>query len=136
MDNKSIILAVILFAILIEGTVEYIKLSFQKKMCAEIIGAFVFAMLISIGYKLDFFEAWLGLEPIIPYLGNVLTADRVGSAGLLREAVASVDVDVLVAGVHIEHCGEGEPLALSDGRSTTADQNVVGGVCKMDQIVG
>ena len=74
MDNKSIILAVILFAILIEGTVEYIKLSFQKKMCAEIIGAFVFAMLISIGYKLDFFEAWLGLEPIIPYLGNVLTA--------------------------------------------------------------
>lgn len=74
MDNKSIILAIILFAILIEGTVEYIKLSFQKQMCAEIIGAFVFALLISIGYKLDFFEAWIGLEPIIPYLGNVLTA--------------------------------------------------------------
>lgn len=74
MENKSIILAIILFAILIEGTVEYIKLSFQKQMCAEIIGAFVFALLISIGYKLDFFEAWLGLEPIIPFLGNVLTA--------------------------------------------------------------
>ena len=69
-----IILAIILFAILIEGTVEYIKLSLQKQMCAEIIGAFVFALLISIGYKLDFFEAWLGLEPIIPFLGNVLTA--------------------------------------------------------------
>ena len=74
MDNKSIILAVILFAILIEGTVEYIKLSFQKKMCAEIIGAFLFALVITIAYKLDFFYAWLGLEPIIPYLGNVLTA--------------------------------------------------------------
>jgi hypothetical protein len=74
MDNKSMILAVILFAILIEGTVEYIKLSIQKKMCAEIIGAFLFALVISIAYKLDFFYAWLGLEPIIPYLGNVLTA--------------------------------------------------------------
>ena len=74
MENKSIILAIILFAILIEGTVEYIKLSLQKQMCAEIIGAFVFALLISIGYKLDFFEAWLGLEPLIPFLGNVLTA--------------------------------------------------------------
>jgi hypothetical protein len=74
MDNKSMILAVILFAILIEGTVEYIKLSIQKKMCAEIIGAFLFALVISIAYKLDFFKAWLGLEPIIPYLGNVLTA--------------------------------------------------------------
>lgn len=74
MDNKSMILAVILFAILIEGTVEYIKLSIQNKMCAEIIGAFLFALVISIAYKLDFFYAWLGLEPIIPYLGNVLTA--------------------------------------------------------------
>ena len=74
MDNKSMILAVILFAILIEGTVEYIKLSIQKKMCAEIIGAFLFALVITIAYKLDFFYAWLGLEPIIPYLGNVLTA--------------------------------------------------------------
>ena len=74
MDTKGIILAVILFAILIEGTVEYIKLSLQKQMCKEIIGAFVFALLIAIGYKLDFFEAYLGLEPIIPYLGNVLTA--------------------------------------------------------------
>lgn len=74
MDNKSIILAIILFAILVEGTVEYIKLSLQKQMCAEIIGAFIFSLIITIGYKLDFFEAWLGLEPIIPYLGNVLTA--------------------------------------------------------------
>lgn len=74
MDAKGIILAVILFSILIEGTVEYIKLSFQKQMCKEIVGAFVFALLIAIGYKLDFFEAYLGLEPIIPYLGNVLTA--------------------------------------------------------------
>jgi len=74
MDNKSIILAIILFAILVEGTVEYIKLSLQKQICAEIIGAFIFSLIITIGYKLDFFEAWLGLEPIIPYLGNVLTA--------------------------------------------------------------
>lgn len=74
MENKSIILAVILFAILIEGTVEYIKLSIQKQMCGEIIGAFIAGLLLSIGYKLDFFEAWLGLEPIVPYLGNVLTA--------------------------------------------------------------
>lgn len=74
MENKSIILAVILFAILIEGTVEYIKLSFQKKMCAEIIGAFIFAVIIAVAYKLDFFKAWLGLDPIVPYLGNVLTA--------------------------------------------------------------
>ena len=55
MDNKSMILAVILFAILIEGTVEYIKLSIQKKMCAEIIGAFLFALVIAIAYKLDLF---------------------------------------------------------------------------------
>ena len=74
MENKSMILAIILFAILVEGTVEYIKLSFQKQMCAEIIGAFIFSLIITIGYKLDFFEAWLGLAPIIPYLGNVLTA--------------------------------------------------------------
>lgn len=68
------ILTIVLFAILIEGTVEYVKLAFQKKMCGEIIGAFVFALIIAIAYKLDFIEAYMGLEPIIPYLGNVLTA--------------------------------------------------------------
>lgn len=74
METKTIIMAILLFSILIEGTVEYIKLAFQKQMCGEIVGAFVFALLIAIGYKLDFFEAYIGLEPIIPYLGNVLTA--------------------------------------------------------------
>lgn len=68
------ILAVIMFAILIEGTVEYVKLAIQKKMCGEIIGAFAFAVVIAIAYKLDFIEAYMGIEPIIPYLGNVLTA--------------------------------------------------------------
>ena len=74
MENKTVLLAILLFSILIEGTVEYIKLSFQKKMCGEIVGAFVFALIISIAYKLDFFHAWLNLDPIVPYLGNVLTA--------------------------------------------------------------
>ena len=68
------ILAIIMFAIMVEGTVEYVKLSFQKKMCGEIIGAFVFALIISVAYKLDFIEAYMGLESIVPYLGNVLTA--------------------------------------------------------------
>ena len=68
------ILSVIMFAILIEGTVEYVKLAIQKKMCGEIIGAFAFAVVIAIAYKLDFIEAYMGIEPIIPYLGNVLTA--------------------------------------------------------------
>lgn len=74
MENKTILTAILLFAVLIEGTVEYIKLSIQKQMCGEIIGAFIAGLLLSIGYKLDFFEAYLGLTPIIPYLGNVLTA--------------------------------------------------------------
>lgn len=74
METKTILMAILLFAILIEGTVEYLKLSFQKQMCGEIIGAFVFALVVAIAYKLDFFKAYLGLEPIIPYLGNVLTA--------------------------------------------------------------
>lgn len=74
MDAKVIIMAILLFSILVEGTVEYLKLSFQKKMCAEIVGAFIFSLIITIGYKLDFFQAYLGLNPIVPYLGQVLTA--------------------------------------------------------------
>ena len=74
MEAKTVIFAVLFFSILIEGTVEYIKLSLQKQMCKEIVGAFIFSLLISIGYKLDFVEAYIGLKPIVPYLGNVLTA--------------------------------------------------------------
>ena len=71
MDIKSIT-ALLFFAILIEGFVEYIKLSFQKKMCAEIIGAMVCGVGIAFAYHLDLFSA-VGITTDVPYISNVLT---------------------------------------------------------------
>lgn len=65
--------AMVAFAILVEGTVEYIKLGIQKKICAEIIGAFVFAVIVCLAYDFDLF-AVLGVQAKIPYIGNVMTA--------------------------------------------------------------
>lgn len=71
MDIKSIT-ALLFFAILIEGFVEYIKLSIQKKMCAEIIGAMVCGIGIAFAYHLDLFSA-VGITTDVPYISNVLT---------------------------------------------------------------
>jgi len=71
MDIKSIT-ALLFFAILIEGFVEYIKLSIQKKMCAEIIGAMVCGVGIAFAYHLDLFSA-VGITTDVPYISNVLT---------------------------------------------------------------
>ena len=71
MDIKSIT-ALLFFSILIEGFVEYIKLSFQNKMCAEIIGAMVCGVGVAFAYHLDFFSA-IGITTDVPYISNVLT---------------------------------------------------------------
>ena len=71
MDVKSIA-ALLFFSILIEGFVEYIKLSIQKKMCIEIIATMVCGIGIAFAYHLDFFTA-VGITTDIPYISNVLT---------------------------------------------------------------
>jgi len=73
MEAKEIIFAVLFFAILIEGTVEYVKLAIQKSFYWEIIVSFVVSCVCTIGYKLDFVEALIGIEPGIPYLGNIIS---------------------------------------------------------------
>lgn len=74
MEAKEIIFAVLFFAILIEGTVEYVKLAIQKSVYWEIIVAFAVSCVITIGYHLDFVKALIGIEPGIPYLGNIISA--------------------------------------------------------------
>ena len=74
MEAKEIIFAVLFFAILIEGTVEYVKLAIQKSIYWEIIVAFAVSLVATIGYDLDFVKALIGIEPSIPYLGNVVSA--------------------------------------------------------------
>lgn len=71
MDVKSIT-ALLFFSILIEGFVEYIKLSIQKKMCAEIIGAMVGGVVIAFAYHLDLFAA-VGITTDVPFISNFLT---------------------------------------------------------------
>lgn len=70
MEKIAIILG---FAVLVEGTVEYVKLGLQKNLCGEIIGAFCFSLLICIAYDFDLF-AVLGASAKYPYVGNVMTA--------------------------------------------------------------
>lgn len=74
MEAKEIIFSVLFFAILIEGTVEYVKLAIQKSVYWEIIVAFAVSCVITIGYHLDFVKALIGIEPGIPYLGNIISA--------------------------------------------------------------
>ena len=74
MEAKEIIFAVLFFAILIEGTVEYVKLAIQRSIYWEIIVAFAVACVVTIGYHLDFVKALIGIEPSIPYLGNIISA--------------------------------------------------------------
>ena len=69
----NILVAMVAFAILVEGTVEYIKLGIQKHLCAEIIGAFILALTFSLAFGLDLF-AVLGVEAKVPYVGSVATA--------------------------------------------------------------
>lgn len=71
MDVKTLS-ALILFAVLIEGMVEYIKLSIQKHMCPEIIGAMILGIGIAFAYHLDFFAA-VGITTDVPYVSNILT---------------------------------------------------------------
>lgn len=74
MEAKEIIFSCLFFAIFIEGTVEYIKLTIEKKIYWEVIVAFVIGITLCFGYKLDFVKALLGIEPVIPYLGNAVSA--------------------------------------------------------------
>lgn len=73
----NILVAMVAFAILVEGTVEYIKLGIQKHLCAEIIGAFILALTFSLAFGLDLF-AVLGVEAKVPYVGSVATALIIG----------------------------------------------------------
>ena len=71
MDVKSLA-ALIFFAVLIEGMVEYVKLSIQKNMCPEIIGAVLAGIGVSFAFHLDFFAA-VGITTDVPYVATVLT---------------------------------------------------------------
>jgi len=70
--NANSITALLFFAILIEGFVEYVKLSFQRKMCTEIIGAMICGIGIALVYDLDLIAA-VGITTEVPYVSNVLT---------------------------------------------------------------
>ena len=71
MDVKSLT-ALVFFAILIEGMVEYIKLGIQKNMCGEIIGAMVGGLIVSFGFHLDLFAA-VGITTDVPFISTILT---------------------------------------------------------------
>lgn len=90
------------FAVLVEGTVEYIKLGLQKNLCAEIVGAFAFALAICLAYDFDVF-ALLGANAKFPYVGNVLTAlvisrgsnyawDLIGKFTELEDKMESIEI--------------------------------------------
>lgn len=71
MDVKSLT-ALVFFAILIEGMVEYIKLGIQKNMCGEIIGAMVGGLVVAFGFHLDLFAA-VGITTDVPFISTILT---------------------------------------------------------------
>ena len=71
MDVKSLT-ALVFFAILIEGMVEYVKLGIQKHICPEIIAAMLGGLVVSFGFHLDLFSA-VGITTDVPYISNVLT---------------------------------------------------------------
>lgn len=71
MDVKSLA-ALVFFAVLIEGMVEYVKLGIQKNMCPEIIGAILAGIGIAFAFHLDFFAA-VGITTDVPYVATVLT---------------------------------------------------------------
>ena len=71
MDVKSIA-ALIFFAVLIEGIVEYVKLGIQKNICPEIITSIVLGIGCSFAFHLDFFAA-IGITTDVPYVPTVLT---------------------------------------------------------------
>ena len=74
MEAKEVIYAILFFAILIEGTVEYVKLAIEKKFYWEVVASFVIGAVATFGYHLDLVEALLGMTPSIPYLGYVVSA--------------------------------------------------------------
>lgn len=74
MEAKEIIFSCLFFAIFIEGTVEYIKLAIEKKIYWEVIVAFAIGLAFCFGYRLDFVKAILGIEPAVPFLGNIVSA--------------------------------------------------------------
>lgn len=71
MDVKSLT-ALIFFAVLVEGIVEYVKLGIQKNICPEIITAIVLGVGCSFAFHLDFFAA-VGITTDVPYVPTVLT---------------------------------------------------------------
>lgn len=71
MDVKSLA-ALVFFSVLIEGMVEYVKLSIKKNMCPEIIAAVLVGVGISFAFHLNFFAA-VGITTDVPYVANILT---------------------------------------------------------------
>ncbi len=66
------LLAIVFMAIVVEGLIEYVKLGFQKSMCAEIIAGMILGIAVAFLYDLDIFAA-LGIVARFDYVGNVLT---------------------------------------------------------------
>lgn len=71
MDVKSLT-ALVFFAILVEGLVEYVKLGIKKNICIEIITSMVLGLVVAFGFHLDFFAA-IGITTDVPYISTVLT---------------------------------------------------------------
>lgn len=71
MDVKSLT-ALVFFAILVEGMVEYVKLGIQKNICIEIISSMVLGLVVAFGFHLDFFAA-VGITTDVPYISTVFT---------------------------------------------------------------
>jgi len=119
MEAKEIIFAVLFFAILIEGTVEYVKLAIQKSIYWEIIVAFAVSLVATIGYDLDFVKALIGIEPSIPYLGNVVSALVVSRGSnyvfdLVGKFTGAVkEMDSLLEGEEARPVGELNPDIVS-----------------------
>lgn len=66
------LLAIVFMAIVVEGIIEYVKLGFQKSICAEIIACMVLGIAVSFLYNLDIFAA-LGIMARFDYVGNIMT---------------------------------------------------------------
>lgn len=66
------LLAIVFMSIVVEGIIEYVKLGFQKSICAEIIASMIIGVGVAFLFDLDIFSA-LGITARFDYVGNILT---------------------------------------------------------------
>jgi len=68
------LLGILSFAIIIEGLMEYLKLTFSKEkgLNLTMVGAIILGVIIAIAYNIDLL-ALLGFNSQVPFVGSVLT---------------------------------------------------------------